>query len=348
MRNLQSTTSDNSNNNNRGVMTPYNPAYRSTYDFLEKNPTKGTRASTVGGSPDLTSLPDLRSIPKMPEAVWPKYMLDNPGVRNDEQKNIEALENYFERSTRSGYFQAHPYGQMHLGMDMKMDELTNSNNYMKLIFGGKPNPERDNIDLAYNNAIRQMAESPVEKDSIIGHQNPAAFVPREECSKDAILETFEKQRQFYKGAIDSDAERFLKARPTHKLISHTCYGKKLSKSGTSLRYNHVRGQADLINRPTELENFKPDGNLSSKTFAPDGKGGEVPLNYENVYGLDPRAVKVKGTPKYDVKPPLSQQQWNFNDMGSYSGADIDRYMFDWANDANPSFIKQFKEFVPRM
>lgn len=289
--------------------------------------------------------PDMRAIPSVPEAKWPEYMLDNPGVRNNEVQNIAALEDYFDRSTRTGYFQSHPFGQMYMGQDMKLDELAVHNNYMKRIFGGKPDPKKDNIDLAYNHAIRQMAESPVDADSVLGKMNPLAFVPGEECDKDAILKTFAEQRRFYKGAIDSDTERFLKARPTHKLISTTFYGKDISISGTSNRYNHVRGQNDLLNRPTELGDFKPEGNLSSKTFAPDGKGGEVPLNYENTNGPDPRAVKITDEPRYDVRSV--PDQFNFNDMGMYNANDIDRYVFEFAEIANPGFQELFKQFKPR-
>jgi hypothetical protein len=50
-----------------------------------------------------------------------------------------------------------------------------------------------------------------------------------EASKvNSLLETFAKERQFYAGAIDSDAERALKTRPDWRLISTTTYGKKLT------------------------------------------------------------------------------------------------------------------------
>lgn len=301
--------------------------------------------SAISNNANLTG-PSLE-IPKMPQAVWPSYMLDNSGVRNNEVQNIEALEDYFERTTRSGYFQSHPYDQMHMGEDMKLDELAYQNTYMKRIFGGKPDPKRDNIDLAYNHAIRQMAESPVDKDSIIGNMNPLSFVPYQECDKDAILKTFAEQRQFYKGAVDSDTERFLKARTTHKLTATTCYGKKINISGQSMRYNHVRGQNDLINRPTELGGFKPDGNLSSKTFAPNGEGGEVPLSYENVYGPDPRVIKITDEPQYNVRTP--PEQYNFNDLGLYNGNEIDRHLFEFStSEANPQFSMLFKQYKPRM
>ena len=190
-----------------------------------------------------------------------------------------------------------------------------------------------------------MAEAPVSKDSLIGHQNPLEFVQGEEATKDSLLRTFAEQRKFYKGAVDTDAERFLKTRPTHKLIATTFYGKNITQSGTSVRYNHVRGQADLINRPMHLTKFRPIENLSSKTYAPNGDGGEVPLNYENTNGLDPRAVSITDEPRYDVG--AIPEQYNFNTVGGYPGRDVDSYMFDFA-EQNPTFSSLFYQFKPRM
>lgn len=319
-------------------------------DIIYTPMTPGTQQPGVQQLRSLQGPPDLKNIPKLPEAKWPEYMLKNAEVGKDEVANIEGLLN-LQRSVNEGYFQSHPYDQMHLGADMKLDELAHSNTYMKLVFGGKPDPKKDNIDLAYNHSIRQMAESPVEKDSILGYQDPLMFVPGAECDKDAILKTFEEQRRFYKGAIDTDTERFLKARTTHNLTTTTYYGKKISQFGsnsvgTSERYNHVRGQNDLLNRPHPGPDFRPDGNLSSKTFAPNGEGGEVPLNYENVYGLDPRAISITTEPRVDV-PEVMQQQWNANDLGSYFGQDTDRYLFNFADQGDPSFINLFHQFKPR-
>lgn len=289
-------------------------------------------------------------LPEIPPAKWPSYMRFDEGAKVDEEAAIKDLIDYYNRSVTAGYFQSHPYGQMHMGQDMKLDEAALANNYMKLVFGGKPDPERDNIDLAYNHALRQMAESPVEKDSLLGHQNPLAFVPLGTCDKDAILETFKKQRQFYKGSVDSDAERMLKTRPTHNLIATTCYGKDITwnnkGTGASARYNHVRGQADLLNRPTNLQNFHPWQSLSSKTFAPMEDGGEVPLNYENAFGADARAIKVTDEPRVPVKGYSGQ--WDEQDLGNYFSSDINRYMFNFADEANPGFAGLFKQYVPRM
>lgn len=278
--------------------------------------------------------PNIVSLPPLPTDKWPAYMARHP--RTDE---VRALEDFFQRSVQSAYFQSHPYDQMFTGFDAKVDEITLNNNYMRLIFGGKPDPTKDNIDLAYNHALRQIAESPVDKDSLLENMNPLAFVPGEEATKDSLLDTFAKQRQFFKGKVDSDTERFLKTRPTHKLIANTYYGKRITQSGTSERYNHVRGQNDLLYRPTDLQDFHPVENLSSKTYAPDGDGGEVPLNYDNVHGLDPRVVPIDGQAlplPYDF----------IQDAGSYPGNEIDRY--DTRDMEQGSIAYLFHQYKPRM
>ncbi len=284
--------------------------------------------------------PDMRSVAPLPSSQWPAYMLNTHKRDENEGRAIKQLESYYKRSVETAYQQSHPYDVMFTGSDLKVDEATLNNNYMRLIFGGKPGPA-DNIDLSYNNSIRQMAEAPITKDSIIGQQNPLQFVEGEQATKDSLLRTFAHSRQFYKGVVDSDAERALKTRPTHRLISSTYYGKDQK------RYNHVRGQASLLNRPTNLENFKPNENLSSRTYAPDGMGGEVPLDYENTNGLDPRSVRVDGEAGKMTAPMNVPQYYKFTDVGNYSGREIDRHMFDFA-DEDPGFVAQFHEFKPRM
>lgn len=290
--------------------------------------------------------PDITSLPPLPSSKWPAYMLNNPGIRNDEKRNIRALETEFKRSAEQGYFQSHQLDQMFTGADLRTDDLTLMNNYMKIIFGGKPDDSRDNIQLAYNHALRQMAEAPTQKDSLLGHQSPLAFVPGEQCTKDSLLKTFAEQRRFYKGAIDTDTERFLKTRPTHRLIHTTFYGKNLGFNGMSGRFNYVRGQNHLLYRPTNLQNFKPIENLSSRTFAPDGMGGEVPLDYESTNGLDPRAVDITNEPRTSVEEPPAT--YGENDLGQYAGRDTDRYLFNYADNENPGFAGLFYEFKPRM
>lgn len=232
-----------------------------------------------------------------------------------------------ERSHEAGYRQSHPYGYMFTGLDLKKDELSQSNNYMRLIFGGKPDDEKDGIHRAYNHAIRQVAESPVQADSVLGHLNPAAFVPGGEATKDSLLDTFAEQRRYYKGAVDTDAERALKSRPTHKLIHTTHYGKNLGQNGSSGRYNHVRGQNHLLHRPKNLGNFMPQENISSKTYAPNGEGGENVLNHGVAFGADPRAVNITGGEgRIDGGDPI--REFKFTDTGMYAGNEIDRYSFE--------------------
>ena len=126
----------------------------------------------------------------------------------------------------------------------------------------------------------------------------------------------------------------------------TTYGKNLGFDGSSGRQNHVRGQYALEQfRPRNLEQFRPFENLSSKTFAPNGNGGEVPLNYENTNGDDPRAIPI--TNETRVNPKQDPGQYNFNNLGSYPGQNIDQYMFNFANE-NPTFSQLFHQFKPRM
>ena len=302
----------------------------------------GTMIDNAAERNALQGPPDIDSLPPLPSQKWPSYMLNNPGIENDERRNINELRTEFERNATMGYFQSHMLDQMFTGEDLRVDDMTLQNNYMKLIFGGEPDPGRDNIQLAYNHAIRQMAEAPTQKDSVLGHQNPLDFVPSGEVTKDSLLETFAKQRQFFKGVIDTDTERFLKTRPTHRM---TYYGKNLGFNGESGRYNKHRGQASLLNRPRNLQGFKPYENLSSRTYAPDGMGGEVPLDYESTNGLDPRAINITMEPRISVPEPPGTH--DFKDIGMYAGRDTDRYMFDFA-EHNPSFTQLFAQAKPRM
>jgi hypothetical protein len=254
---------------------------------------------------------DLTALAPEEPAQWPAFMHQRPRA---EERGLRILQD-FHRSAESAYQQSHPYEQMFTGASLAADQVMLNNNYMKAIFGGEPAAD-DNIQMAYDHTVRQMAEAPIEKGSIISQQNPLAFVPVGEASKDSMLQAFADERQFYAGAVDSDADRALKSRATHRLVSTTFYGKKLSADGTSLRNNHVRGQNDLIFRPEKLENFRPYENLSSKTYAPDGQGGEVPLSATAVYDVDPREVPVPGA----GAAPAVVNQTDFTDFGIYAGA----------------------------
>jgi hypothetical protein len=252
--------------------------------------------------------PDLRSLPPLGKAEWPSALRNAAKDQDTQPERFQKLENHFAKSVTNGYFQSHPYDQMHLSADMMLDQLANSNTYMKLIFGGEPSPY-DNIDLAYNHSIRQMSESLVEG----GDKNPPdAFVPVGECGKDDILRTFEEQRRFYKGVVDTDVERALKQRPTHNLIATTFYGKKGSPT-ESARYNNVRGQNDLqfVNIDPS---FRPNENLSSRTYAPMENGGFVPLDFNGAYGDDARAVPLTNEPRM----PAAFSD-DYTDLGNYAG-----------------------------
>lgn len=252
---------------------------------------------------------------------WPPFM------KPDATESVDLTD--FHRSVELGYKQSHPLDRMFTGADLKADELTLNNNYMKLIFGDKPSA-RDNIQLAYNHTVRQMADTPIESNSLLGVTNPDAFVPVGEASKDSMLEAFARARQFYPGEVVSDAERFLKTRATHNLVHTTYYNKRLTSDGQSIRNNHVRGQNDLLYRP-DTRDFHPVENLSSRTFAPDGNGEEAPLDAEAVYGTDPRSVKVDT----DGKAPDDA----VNDAGIYFDS---MYTHD-LNDFNSAFVSLFSD-----
>lgn len=269
-------------------------------------------------------------------AQWPAYLRKN---KVDDGGNLPEM---YQKSTVRAYQQSHPYdSQFYPAEDLKIDEVQLNNNYMKLIFGGKVLPN-DNMHLAYNHTLRQMAEAPVERDSLLGNENPLSFVEGAPATKESLLETFAKQRQYYKGEVDSDAERALKQRPTHRLVFTTFYGKKQQRT------NHVRGQAHLLNRPIMDGSFKPMENLSSRTYAPDGLGGEVPLHPELVYGPDPREVSVTGEAGKQMAPRRADHPSEWVDMGNYAGREIDRQHLSFNTDDNSAFASIFRQFKKRM
>jgi hypothetical protein len=235
------------------------------------------------------------------------------------QARLQQLKD-FHRSAAAGYEQSHPLDIMFTGSSLAADAVLLNNNYMKAIFGGEEGP-RDNIQMAYSHSLRAMAEAGIESDSLLERMDPLAFVPVGEATKDSLLETFAKGRDFFAGAVDSDAERALKTRPTHRMIATTFYNKKLNAAGQSIRYNHVRGQNDMLERPQRAENFRPFENLSSKTFAPDENGGEVPLDFAATRDHDPREAPVPraGAPPSMVEAP------ELADQGAYVGSDVEVY-----------------------
>jgi hypothetical protein len=206
-----------------------------------------------------------------------------PGARKAKAgQGVAALEKFFARDLQSGYRQSHPLSHMET-VPLLMDEITRNNNAMRLIFGGQPGAQ-DSIHHAYKQAARQMAEAPVEKDSLLQNMNPADFVPAGMCSKDSLLETFAEARQYYKGALEDDATRALKARATHRIHATMYNGKN---QGT--RWNPVYGYNNFV--PEVPRGFSPFGSLSSRPNAPDGTGGRVPFNVEAAMAKDPRSIQ---------------------------------------------------------
>lgn len=273
--------------------------------------------------------------------VW-----ENQKTIDDFNKEVySGLVKDHKRNDFNGYAQSHPFSQMFTGRDMAVDELTLMNNYMKIIFGGKPDPDRDNIDLAYNHSIKQLAEAPTQKENTLEIMNPLQFVESEQASKDSLMQTFAEERMYWKGQIDSDAERALKQRPTHDLVHMTTYGKNITPGGQAGRFNFVTGQHGYLQfRPNTSDMF-PQENLSSKTYAPTPAGTEVPLNFANVYDPDPRVVPVD-VANQKIHVGAYDAAENFFDTGSFVGREIDRYHQDY-EDKNPTFASMFRRSTQR-
>lgn len=282
--------------------------------------------------PDLV----LKNGGKDPKASeWPAFLMRKNKLELGDLKGV------FDKSTTRAYEQSHPYGKMlYPGEDLAIDEVAKDNKYMQLIFGGEPGPQ-ETAHLAYNHTVRQIAEAPMERDSLLETMNPMSFVEGAPASKDSLLETFAEQRTYYKGAVDSDAERALKQRPTHRMISTTLYGKKQQRT------NHVRGQAHLLHRPKNDGSFRPQENLSSRTFAPMEDGGEVPLNFELAFGPDPRNVRVTGEAGKMMAPKNVSQHSSWVDTGNYVGREIDRQVLAFEEDQNPQFRAMFAETIKK-
>lgn len=252
----------------------------------------------------------------------------------------DKLKEYHHRSAADAYFQSHPVSQMFTSQSLNTDDATLARDYMSIIFGGWDEKHRaeDNIQLAYNHSIKQYAENQITRDSILHQLKPSDFVEGQPATKDSLLETFAQQRQYHRGVIDSDAERFLKTRATHDLTFTTFYGKQVTDAGDSGRHHH------LWHQPGHLQ-FRPDAkgmrlwwNISSRTYAPDGEGGENPLDPRVVYGEDQRVIPITDQPRQDAPAPVGT--FNFNDVGSYAGKDVDR--FPRVED-NPTFEGLFSD-----
>lgn len=296
---------------------------------------------------DLTIAPrDLyNSVVHQPLRTDSSSPVDTYNKTQDINEEVfEGLLKNWERNSVEGYYQSHPYDQIFTGRDLAVDAATLSNNYMRIIFGGRPDPNTDAIHMAYNHTIKQRAEAPTSRENTLYELNPLSFVESQPASKESLLETFQEQRQYWKGQIDSDTERALKQRPTHDLIHFTTYGKDVTPGGQAGRFNFVTGQHGYLQFRPDTSSFFPYENLSSKTYAPMGNGKEVPLDYQNVYGDDPRRIPITTQPKIDAPSPAAV--FNFNDTGSYPGAEVNRYMMNYA-ERDPPFASLFRKSSQR-
>jgi len=257
-------------------------------------------------------------------------------VNNINTSTTDKLKQAHDKSQTAGYFQSHPYSQMFTSHSLAVDEATLNNRYMKLIFGGAPDPETDAIHMAYTHSAKQKAEAPIYKENTLNELNPSKFTEGEQATKESLMKTFKESRQYYKGVIDSDPERAMKNRAGHELTQTTYYGKDQN------RFHHLTGQhGHLQNRP-DTSRLTSWQNLSSRTAAPDGFGGEVPLVIQNYFGDDPRTVPLTDEPRTTAPAPAPS-----NDMlGAYSGNDVDRFVQTYT-DNNPNFIGLFSDAKQR-
>lgn len=232
------------------------------------------------------------------------------------------LERVFTRSETLGYDQSHPYDQVFrpgapTGAGLAEDEWRTNGNYMRMIFGGAEPPAADNITRAYALASGAALEAPTVKHTALGELRPADFVPGARADKDSLLQTFAACRQQGGGHVDSDAERFLKSRPTHNMVHTTFYGREAAPgTNAPLRFHHIVGQSAHVQFRPDTSRLRPTQDLSSKTFAPMENGRAVPLRAELVYGDDPRAISVEA---YGSKVSALGAE-SVKDLGPYFGA----------------------------
>lgn len=231
------------------------------------------------------------------------------------------------------YRQSHPLGFMFAGHDLMMDKQQLQQNYMGLIFGG-PDSKLDNIDRAYTKSLTQAAEAPVESDSLLAHQKPMQF-PLPPSNTQDLLETFAKQRQYYKGVVDSDIERALKSRATHETLLTTYYGKRLQ------RLDPVHGQAGYDQYAMNLpKDFAPNQNISAYTGAFNDAGGRNPLAYVPTEPLGDISQKMASK---SYVAPLEEP-----DFGNYVGKDAELYAPPKTETAaDKAFAQIFKDSIKK-
>jgi hypothetical protein len=263
-------------------------------------------------------------------------------INMNAQVDVSAFSDFFDTQTRgveSGYLQSHPYSVMYTAQDLATDQANLNSNYMRLIFGGNNAPE-DYSELNYKHTTRDLAENVVNAENTLGLQTELQFTPgTTEVTNEALLTTFAQQRQFYKGRIDTDTERFMKSRGGLPELQHTTYYGK--RNGN---FHYLAGQAAPIEYAPNIENYNPVENLSSRTYAPMGMNQTVPLYAENVFGIDPRAVAVTNEPRYIVS---EAGVTNANDLGAYYGNEVDR-LIEIDVPRNGSIESLFTVFKPRM
>jgi hypothetical protein len=272
--------------------------------------------------------------------------VDTAQARDDiNSRVVDKLREAHARSQAEGYFQSHPHSQMFTAGSLAADEASLAANYMRLVFGGTGgDPDRFATHRAYNHATKQIAEAATLRDASTLHSlDPGAFASSTPTSKDDLLAAFAAQRQYYKGRIDSDAERALKQRVTHRMRHTTFYGRERSGDGmSSTRYHPLVGQLGKPEfRPSVPADFHPWAFQSSRTFAPTEEGGEVPLSFAKEFDDDPRSVRVHEVLPKTIADPVPSA----HDLGAFAGNDVDRYAS--GRDPEPQFAALFEDRVHR-
>jgi hypothetical protein len=281
------------------------------------------------------------SQPLTPAAGRPIDMKQD--VERINHKVYQGLIDNHNRNVVEGYFQSHPFDQIYTAQALAVDQATLSSNYMRCIFGGQEDPAKDALHMAYTKAQLARAEAPTGR--VLYELGQADFVEGAQATKDSLLETFAQTRRFFKGQIDTDAERFMKNRADHGITQVTFYGKNVDEAGGAGRFHRTAGQHGHLQYRPDTTGMPGWWGLSSKTWAPDGSGGEVPLIIAATdASSDPRQVPLTSELRVAVGDPV--RTFNMNDAGSYPGRDVDRFVRDYTEN-NPQFEDIFRDTAQR-
>lgn len=224
-----------------------------------------------------------------------------------------AFISIFNSQSTAEYKNVHAYDQMITSADLATDEATLQNNYMKLIFGGLPDPlvnERD-VQRAYQTLDTHIEQSHLLHDDLLNHMDPERFVPRgEEPSKEDILNTFAEMRKTHSQGYENEIDRGYNERLTPAQANVMYYGKNLN------RYHRVLGQMEFLPDLVTANMRSADHALSSRTHAPFENNTQVPHNIQLTYDTNQRDIPglgALGRPQIIQEP----RPYNILDDGLY-------------------------------